>query len=326
MTTTRRHATLLLSMCLALPLAAPAQTRELSFGLISTESSANLKSTWQPVLDDLQKATGYKVNAFFATDYAGIIEAMRFNKVQLAWFGNKSAMEAVDRASAEVFARMVQPDGSLGYWSQMIVHKDSKLQNLQDVLQQRQTLTLGFGDPNSTSGSLVPGYYAFAQNGVDPGKDFKRMVRANHETNILAVANRQVDVATVASDGMERMKIKLPEKYADLRVVWQSPMIPSDPLVWRKDLDADTKKRLKDFFLSYGKDVREKEVLAKLTVGSFTASDNGQLVPIRQLELVKDRAKVEVDATLAADERAKRLKDIDVRLAELSRQLALAGR
>jgi phosphonate transport system substrate-binding protein len=305
---------------------AAAQNKELAFGIISTESSSNLKSTWQPLLDDLQKATGYKINAYFAPDYAGIIEGMRFNKVQVAWYGNKSAMEAVDRAGAEVFARMTQPDGGTGYWSLMIVHKDSRLQTLQDVLRERQALTLGFGDPNSTSGSLVPGYYAFAQNGVDPMKDFKRTLRANHETNILAVANKQIDVATVASDGVDRMKLKLPEKHADLRVVWRSPQIASDPMAWRKDLDPQAKQKIKDFFLAYGKqDTREKEILAKLTIGGFIASDNNQLLPIRQLELVRERSKLEADAGVAADEKARKLKDIDGRLAELGRLVASAA-
>jgi phosphonate transport system substrate-binding protein len=305
---------------------AAAQNKELAFGIISTESSSNLKSTWQPLLDDLQKATGYKINAYFAPDYAGIIEGMRFNKVQVAWYGNKSAMEAVDRAGAEVFARMTQPDGGTGYWSLMIVHKDSRLQTLQDVLRERQALTLGFGDPNSTSGSLVPGYYAFAQNGVDPMKDFKRTLRANHETNILAVANKQIDVATVASDGVDRMKLKLPEKHADLRVVWRSPQIASDPMAWRKDLDPQAKQKIKDFFLAYGKqDAREKEILAKLTIGGFIASDNNQLLPIRQLELVRERSKLEADAGMAADEKARKLKDIDGRLAELGRLVASAA-
>lgn len=306
--------------------AAAAQQKEINFGIISTESSANLKSTWQPLLDDMHKATGYKINAFFAPDYAGIIEGMRFNKVQVAWHGNKSAMEAVDRAEAEVFARMTQPDGGTGYWSLMIVHKDSKLHNLQDVLKERQQLTLGFGDPNSTSGSLVPGYYAFAQNNVDPVKDFKRTVRANHETNILAVAGKQIDVATVASDGMDRMKLKLPEKHADLRVVWRSPQIPSDPILWRKDLDADAKQKVKAFFLGYGKEPREKEILAKLTIGGFIASDNNQLLPIRQLALVGERNKVEADATMSADDKARKLKEIDGRLAELGRLVASAAR
>ena len=77
---------------------ARAQT-ELNFGIISTDATAALKQSWQPFIDDLNKETGLKVTAFFASDYAGIIEAMRFNKVQFAWMGNKAAIEAVDRAS-----------------------------------------------------------------------------------------------------------------------------------------------------------------------------------------------------------------------------------
>ncbi|HEX6704882.1 MAG TPA: phosphonate ABC transporter substrate-binding protein [Albitalea sp.] len=319
---TRRTA-LALALASCLP-GVHAQTREVNFGIISTESSNNLKTAWQPLLDDMQKVTGLKVNAFFAPDYAGVIEAMRFNKVQVAWMGNKSGAEAVDRASGEVFAKVAPVDGSQGYWSLMIVHKDSPLKTLDDVLKQRQTLTLGFGDPNSTSGSLVPGYYAFAQNKVDPTKDFKRTVRANHETNILAVANKQVDVATVASDGVDRMKIKMPEKAAELREVWRSPLIASDPLLWRKDLDADSKKKLRDFLLGYGKDAREKEVLRILTLSGFMASDNSQLVPIRQIELVRDRTKIENDANMAADEKARRIQEIEARLAELSKQVAAA--
>lgn len=303
---------------------AQAQPREIAFGLISTESSANLKSTWVPVLEDLEKATGLKVKAFFAPDYAGVIEGMRFNKVQMAWMGNKSGMEAVDRANAEIFARQSQPDGGTGYWSLMIVHKDSPLRTLDDVLKSRGSLTLGFGDPNSTSGTLVPGYYAFAQHKVDPTKDFKRVVRANHETNILAVANRQVDVATVASDSVDRMKLKLPEKAADLRVVWTSPLIASDPLLWRKDLDAETKAKVREFFLSYGKDAREKQNLAQLTIGKFIASDNSQLLPIRQLDLARQRAVIDADSNLSADDRKRRLDELDQRLAELGRQLASA--
>ena len=79
----------------ALVTLAPAQAqdlKEINFGIISTESSQNLKSDWQPLLEDMAKKTGYKVNAFFAPDYAGIIEGMRFGKVHVAWFGNKSAM------------------------------------------------------------------------------------------------------------------------------------------------------------------------------------------------------------------------------------------
>ena len=298
--------------------------REIQMGIIATESSANLKTAWQPLLDDLQKTTGYKVNAFFAPDYAGVIEGMRFNKVQVAWMGNKSAMEAVDRAQGEVFAKVTQADGAQGYWSLMIVHKDSPLKTLDDVLKNRQNLTLGMGDTNSTSGTLVPGFYAWGQNKVDPTRDFKRSMRANHETNILAVANKQIDVATVASDGVDRMKIKQADKAAELREVWRSPLIASDPMVWRKDLDADAKKKLREFFLTYGKDAREKDIMKNLTWAGFVASDNHQLTPIRQLELARERSKVEADTAMSADDKAKKLQDIEQRQAELARLVASA--
>jgi len=170
----------------------------------------------------------------------------------------------------------------------------------------------------------VPGYYAFAAHKIDPTKDFKRTLRANHEVNILAVANKQVDVATVSSDGIDRMKMKQPEKAAELREVWRSPLIPSDPMLWRKDLDADAKHKLRSFLLGYGRDAREKQILNTLTLAGFVASDNTQLLPIRQLELARERAKLEADAALAADDKAKKLAEIDARLAELGRQLAAA--
>lgn len=111
-----------------------AEIKEINFGIISTEASMNLKTIWQPFLADMEKATGLKINAFFASDYAGIIEGMRFNKVQVAWYGNKSAMEAVDRADGEIFAQTVPADGEAGYYSHLIVHKDSPLNSLEDVL------------------------------------------------------------------------------------------------------------------------------------------------------------------------------------------------
>ena len=138
------------------PAHAEEQEKALNFGIISTESQQNLKPQWTPFLQDMEKKLGVKVNAFFAPDYAGIIQGMRFNKVDIAWYGNLSAMEAVDRANGQVFAQTVAADGSPGYWSVLIVNKDSPINNLNDLLAKRKDLTFGNGDPNSTSGFLVP--------------------------------------------------------------------------------------------------------------------------------------------------------------------------
>ncbi len=294
--------------------------KELNFGIISTESSQNLKSDWQPILDDMAKKTGMKVNAFFASDYAGIIEGMRFNKVHVAWFGNKSAMEAVDRASGEVFAQMVNADGTQGYYSHLIVHKDSPLKSLDDMLKQGKNLSFGNGDPNSTSGYLVPSYYVFAQNKIDVKTFFKLSRTANHETNALAVVNKQVDVATNNSENLDKLKDKLPEKFNDIRILWTSPLIPLDPLVIRKDLPEATKAKVRDFFFTYGKvGQTEKDNLFKLSkLSGFKASTNAQLIPIRQLELFKTRNKFEGDASLSPTEKQAKLADIDKQLAALS--------
>ena len=305
-----------------LPLGGLAQDlKEINFGIISTESSQNLKSDWQPVLDDMAKKLGMKVNGFFASDYAGIIEGMRFNKVQVAWFGNKSAMEAVDRASGEVFAQMINADGTLGYYSHLIVHKDSPIKSLDDMLKQGKSLSFGNGDPNSTSGFLVPGYYVFSQNKIDPKTFFKVSRGANHESNALAVANKQVDVATNNSENLDKIKDRLPEKFNDIRVIWTSPLIPSDPLVIRKDMAEPLKGKVKDFFYNYGKgSQQEKDNLYRLSkLSSFKPSTNSQLIPIRQLELFKDRNKIDADASLAAADKQSKLADIDRQLAALAK-------
>lgn len=260
---------------------------ELNFGIINTESSQNLKKDWEPLLADLSKATGLKVNPFFASDYAGVIQAMRFGKVDMAWYGNKSAMEAVDRADGEVFAQVVYSDGSTGYTSLIIANKDSELTSEKDMLAKAGELTFGNGDPNSTSGYLVPAYYLFGKNNVNPNEIFKRTLNANHESNAMAVANKQLDVATFNSNGWDMMSEKQPQIIAKLKVLWESPKIDSDPLVWRTDMAPELKTKVKDFFLSYGSTPEQKAILTKLSWSKFQPSDNSQLDSVRELEAFK---------------------------------------
>jgi phosphonate transport system substrate-binding protein len=275
--------------------------KTLNMGIISTETSSNLKSAWQPVIDDLSRALGVQVKPFFASDYAGIIEGMRFNKVQIAWYGNKSAMEAVDRANGEVFASVIDKDGNPGYWSLLIARKDSDLKSV----------------------TAVPGYYLWAANKVDPKMLFKAVRISNHETNLLSVLNKQVDVAVNNTENFERYRINTGKNaYDDVRVLWKSPLIPADPLVYRKDLPPELKKKIQDFFVNYGKGAdaaREKQALATLTYQGFRVSTDAQLVPIRQIELAKEKAKIESDSTLAAADKEKKLADVSRRLAELDR-------
>jgi phosphonate transport system substrate-binding protein len=301
---------------------AQAAEQELNFGIISTESSQNLKAMWDPFLADMGEQTGLKINAFFAPDYAGIIQGMRFDKVDVAWYGNKSAMEAVDRAGGEVFAQTVAFDGSQGYHGLLISHRDSPINSLQDMLKNAKDLTFANGDPNSTSGYLVPGYYVFALNKVEANKIFKRTLNGSHEVNALSVANQQVDIGTFNSEGMERLQITAPDKAAQLKVIWTSPLIPSDPMVWRKNLAQNSKNKLREFFMSYGDQPAELKVLEGLQWGQFKASDDDQLLPIRQLALFKQRSEVANDTRLSASDQQTQLQVLDEQLAALEKRMA----
>lgn len=310
------------AMLLGSALTAQAQ-QILNFGIISTEASQNLKVLWDPFLKDMSKALGMEVKAFFASDYAGVIEGMRFKKVDLSWIGNKGAMVMVDRANGEVFAQTTAPDGSKGYYACLIVNKKSPLQNLDDMFAQASKLSFSNGDPNSTSGFLVPGYYVFAKNGKDPQKIFARTVSANHEANALSVANNTVDVATCNNEGLARLAITAPEKAKELRVIWKSPLIPSDPLVWRKDLPDETKKKITDFIFSYGvkgENVEQaRKILTALQWGPFIKSDNSQLIPLRQLELFRAKTVLEGNKDMDAKEKAAKIAEIERKLAELGK-------
>ena len=296
----------------AIALSGAAIAEEINFGIISTESQQNLKPKWDPLLADFAERTGLEVKQFFASDYSGIIEGMRFGKVQMAWYGNKSAMEAVDRAEGEIFVQTVAAGGEPGYWSLILAPKDSPLTSVDDILKCDQSLNFGLGDPNSTSGYLVPMTFVFTANGIDPKTCFKNLTNANHETNAMAVANGQVDAAANNTENLALIEKNQPAMFEKIKVIWKSPLIPSDPIVWRKDLSDETKAKIKDFFLTYGTDqskgdvAREKEVLAGLEWAPFRASSNDQLLPIRIMELTKSIAQVQADASLSdADKQAK---------------------
>jgi len=289
--------------------AARAEVAELNFGVLTTEASVNQKKNWEPFLAAMSKAIGVKVNGFYASDYAGVIEAQRFNKVQIAWYGNKSAMEAVNRSNGEVFAQVVSRDGSEGYYSHIIVRADSPYTKVEDLLTCDKTLDFGIGDPNSTSGFLVPTSYVFAAKNIDPKQCFKTVRNASHQVNAMAVANKQVAAATNNSEDLQRLEKSAPEARKQLRIVWTSPIIPLDPLVWRKDVDPALKAKIYTFIMSYGRfgtpeEVKAaKEVLANLIWSPFHPSNDNQLLPIRILEANKSIMKIKGDDRLSEEQK-----------------------
>jgi phosphonate transport system substrate-binding protein len=147
---------------------------------------------------------------------------------------------------------------------------------------------------------------------------------------MMAVANKQVDVATNNTEDMAKFKRNQPDKANDVREIWRSTLIPGDPIVYRKDLPDDVKAKIKKFFLTYGTPEAgpgweaQKKHLLGLSYGGVQPSDDRQLLPIRQIMLFRDKIKIQDDANLSADDKTKRVAEIDAKLADLDKQMASA--
>ena len=301
----------------------PVERRTLNFGIIATESSSNLESNWRPFIAAMSEWTGYDIQPFYASDYAGMIQAMRYGSIQVAWFSNFSGLQAVRLGGGQVFAKATYPDGSEGYNSVLIVPVDSPIQSVEDILTCDGSIDFGMGDPNSTSGYLVPSAFIFAPRGIDPSECFNSVRNANHEANAVAVANGLIDVGTNNTTNMPLLQRTRPDIAARIRVIWTSPPIQTDPIIWRSDLDDEAKQRLQYFFMNYGRmgtpeEIAEaREVLDPLYFGLFLPSSNAHLDPIVQLEIVRDLTAARHDPDLSEAERETRVAALRARLAEV---------
>ena len=267
---------------------AKAPVKTVNFSILATESSTSLQSFWAPIIADMEKQTGYKIKPFYGSNYTALIEAMRFKQTDVGWFSNQSGLEATRRSGGEVFVRTFDPSGRDGYRSLIIVPAKSNL-TLEQVLKCDKSLNFGIGDAKSTSGTLAPMTYLFAPRGIKPAECFKTVRTANHQANLFAVARGVLDVATNNSTAVNLQKGRDPAINDAIRVIWTSPPLPEDPIVWRKDLDPQVKVRLRKFFESYGQGTgpeaaRQRALLSKVSIGGFKPADNNHLLPVREME------------------------------------------
>ncbi|WP_283147583.1 phosphonate ABC transporter substrate-binding protein [Silvimonas soli] len=247
----KRMSSLLSALCLAvLPLlvATPAQAEPkttLTIGLIPSEDSQAMVESSKQVLESLHQQTGLTIKPFVATDYNGVIEALRSGKLDVAYLGPFSYALANQVADAEAFAVAVtKKNNSSAYHSLIIVRKESDISSLAQL----KGHTFAFVDPSSTSGHLFP-KAALQKAGYDTDKLFSRTVfSGSHDASILAVANKKVDAAAVADRILASAIARGVVKQDDFKVVWTSSPIPESPMVWRKDLDPATKEKLSKAF------------------------------------------------------------------------------
>lgn len=220
---------------------------KLTIGLIPSEDSQAMIESSKQVLDDLQSKIGMPVVPFVATDYNGIIEALRSGKLDVAYLGPFSYVLATSVADVEAFSVAVtKKTGQSAYKSVILARKDSGIHSLADL----KGHTFAFVDPSSASGHLFP-KAGLEQAGFAPDSLFKRVIfSGSHDASILAVENRKVDAAAVADRIFASAVAKGVVKQDDFEIVWSSRPIPESPMVWRKALDPQLKKKVADALAS----------------------------------------------------------------------------
>ena len=243
------------ALALALSLnAMSAQARDLVMGLIPAENNEEMVQKFEPMRLHLEKKLGQKVKVYTATDYAGVIEGMKKKRVDVAWFGPLSYYLAEQEAGAEAFAVGIREGGTTHtYKSLFIAPCDSGVKSIKDL----KGKSVAFVDPASTSGGLMPTYMVKKETGMMPQQFFGKFTYSgSHDAAELAVKNKTVDAAADNDITYEKMLAKgLITKQTNC-VIKESDPLPGSPLVYRKDLPAATKQKIRDAILNAHKEIK----------------------------------------------------------------------
>ena len=121
---------------------------------------------------------------------------------------------------------------------------------------------------------------------------------------------------------MFQLERKQPEKAKELKVIWKSDLIASDPLCYRTDLPQALKDKMRDFFIGYGSTPVGKANLEPLKMSGFKPTNNNQLLPYRHMALLKEKSKLNADDKIAAEDKSAKIAEIDKKLAELEAKIS----
>ncbi|NRF70429.1 phosphate/phosphite/phosphonate ABC transporter substrate-binding protein [Aquincola sp. S2] len=326
--TPQRRAALALLAAAALaprvPRAQPAAPDALTFGLITPREPDKVLAAWNPFLQALSRHLGRAIKPWIANRPQEVIDGLRAGRLDLAWVGNTTALEIVENGSGEVFAQMLTGDGRTGYRSILVTHKDSGIESLDHAQQPERRLIFGDGDPKSTSGHLVPLYYAFVKRGINDPRTLYREVRhGSHRANLRMAALREVDIATANDVELHFFTAEQPALGRALRVIWHSPDIPHSPLVWRLALPAPLRQRIQQAVVEFGqRDAAERAILRGVNdLSGFRKSRNRQLITVADIEMFAAWQRVNNDAALAPADKLARIADISQRASRLELRL-----
>jgi phosphonate transport system substrate-binding protein len=253
--------------------------KEFRIGILGGENEADRLRNYSCLADHLKTEFGFeKVSLFPAADYDGVIQGLLGGTLDVAELGASGFAKVylADPAVVTPILTTQQTDGSTGYYSIGLARKDSGITDIMSAKGKK----LGYADPDSTSGYLIPLTQIPTTTGVPNDKFFAETAfNGGHENNILAVIDGKTDVAVDDSSGIGDFKDgytsgtfhKEVAKGAvdpnDMVEVWRSGLIPNGPLVVRTALGPDFQKTMTDWFMKFP--AEDKACFAGVEGGDF---------------------------------------------------------
>ena len=254
-----------LAATLSLPLLA--QTRNpdrLRVALLPDENAATLIQNAQPLKNHLERTLNKKIELIVTTDYSSMIEAMRFGRIDVAYFGPFSYVLAKSRAPGiEPFAVGVEK-GSPTYQAILIAKAGGPVASLSDI----RGKPFGFGDQASTSGHLVPRAHLLRKAKLDGETDYKPVHLGTHDGVARAVQSGQVPAGALSKTIYESLVQKGTVDAKQIEQLDLSDPIPNYPLVMQGNLAQALKQALRDAFLN----MKDPEVLKAFRVEAFATT------------------------------------------------------
>jgi phosphonate transport system substrate-binding protein len=259
----------------------------LSIAVIPFEEVQLTAQKFKGVVQAIQEVTGKKVEWFFPTSYASLIEAQKRGFVDIGYYGPRSYIQAVEASGGKIqaFVQAMWGGGPYrekkdGYHSYIIVKADSPYQSVQQLKGKILALT----DPASTSGDLVPKVVLGQELGVKLSKFFGKLFYAGkHDVAALSVLEGRADAAAVADVTLDWAVDAKRFGPKDFRVVWKSSLLPLDPFAWHSDLPADVKEKILKAFLHLNETDYGKAFLKSIRSESIIPTNDRAYDSIREV-------------------------------------------
>lgn len=248
---------------------------ELNFGYASGENIVSIINKFTPMMNYLSEKMEMKVNFIRTVSYAETQEGFINGVLDIGILNTLSFLEIEDKNVILPVAERLKK-GKSSYQSYIVVRKDSPISNIQDI----QNRTFAFGDPNSTSSTLMP-QKLLSDLHIDIYKDLKQFMYFQKQDSILyAILNRTVDAGAVASFIFEESD---PEVKNLLKVIEKSDPFPLGPFVISRRIDKEMKEKLSEILLSMNTSEEGRYALKKADLEGFTFFNNKDFDPLREM-------------------------------------------